>query len=198
MSSIGNVLSFASVPLVVALALDAFGGAATPVSMSFGEMATTLFATTATPVLLGMALLHFRPALAARIERPLLNVATTALCMLIVGLGVGVSQSSDDLSLTALFARMTGPVVLLVASGMGLGVLAARALRLGGAAARTIALEIGIQNVNLALVVAMTLLHEQRYSGPALVYLPVMFVFAGAVVAAGRRAEPSRVAAVGG
>ena len=43
--------------------------------------------------------------------------------------------------------------------------------------------------MNLALVVALSLLGEQRYGGPAVIYLPVMFAFAGVVVLLGLRAD---------
>jgi bile acid:Na+ symporter, BASS family len=77
---------------------------------------------------------------------------------------------------------------------MSLGALGARALGLDPATTRTLMLEIGLQNFNLALVVAMSVLHEQRYAGPALVYLPVMYVAAGIVIALGVR-EPRRESA---
>lgn len=194
LSAAGSLLTFLSLPLVMSLAMRSFGDGDARVVLSFREMAAPLFGTTALPVLLGMALLHVRPGLAARLHGPLLGISTAVLAMLIVGLAVGVGRASSELSIPSLFRDVTPLVVALVALTMGLGWLASRALRLEGPTTRTLMLEIGLQNFNLALVVAVSVLNEQRYAGPALVYLPVMYGFAGVVIALGmrerRRNEP--------
>jgi len=193
LTAVSSVVSFVTVPFLVSLALRVFGADGPPVTLSLVEMVTTLFGTTALPVLIGMAVLHVRPAWAARLHRPLLGASTSVLMLLIAGLAFNVSSSSRDLS--DLLRRATPAVVLLVASTMAVGLAGARALGLGGPTARTLALEIGIQNFNLALVVAITILGNDRYVGPALVYLPVMFAFAGGVIVMGRRAAPDAVVA---
>ena len=188
LTALSSLVSFVSVPFVVSLALQAFGGEEKRVALSFVEMATTLFGTTVLPVLLGMGVRRWRPAAAERLHRPLLGLSTGVLMLMIVGLVVGLSRASSELSMAQLVRNVTPAVVALVAITMAAGAIGARILGLGGATARTITIEIGVQNVNLALVVAMSLLGEQRYGGPAVVYLPVMFVFAGAAIALGRRA----------
>lgn len=185
LTACSSVVSFMTVPFLMALAMGAFGGEGPRVELSLVEMVTTLFGTTALPLLLGMACLHVRPKLAQRLAGPLLGTSTTILLLLIAGLAVQMGQSEVDLS--GLAHRAMPAVVLLLAATMGIGVLGGRALGLGGAATRTLALEIGIQNFNLALVVALGVLGQPLYAGAALVYLPVMFGFAGAVVAVGRR-----------
>jgi len=191
LSAVGSMLAFLSLPFAMALAMRAFGAEGPRVVLSFGEMAAPLFGTTALPVLLGMGLLRTRPLLAGRLHRPLLAFSTGVLVLLIVGLGVGVARTSSELSIPTLFRDVTPAVVALISLTMAIGMLAAKALGLDGATTRTLMLEIGLQNFNLALVVAMSVLHEQRYAGPALVYLPVMFVFAGSVIALGMRERRS-------
>jgi predicted Na+-dependent transporter len=117
--------------------------------------------------------------------------------LMILGLFVSLWRSSSDLSMTQLVRDGTPAVVALIATTMAAGAIGARILGLGGAIARTITLEIGIQNVNLALVVALSLLGEQRYAGAAILYLPAMFAFAAAVIVLGRRAEAGRNLAIG-
>lgn len=191
LTAVSSVVCFATIPFVVGIALRAVGGDSTEVVLGFGEMAVSLFGTTALPVLLGMLLLTSRPALAARLHGPLLTGSTVVLLLLVLALVVRVASSAEDLSLADLVRGSLLPVVALVAITMGCGVLAARALHLDAATSRTLALEIGVQNFNLALVVAMTLLGEQRYAGPALIYLPVMLLAGGLVVASGRRSTPA-------
>jgi BASS family bile acid:Na+ symporter len=142
------------------------------------------------PVLFGMLVLDRRPAVAARFSRPLLNVSTGLLLLLILGLMVQTWGSEYDM--TGLALRATPSVVLLLLLSTGLGMAGARALGVDAAATRSLALEIGVQNVNLALVVAISLLGEPRYAGTALIYLPVMMVVAGAVIAWGRRGPLER------
>lgn len=190
LTAASSIVCFVTVPVIVGLAMRSFGVAEQAAfSLTFADMASPLFSTTALPVLLGMALLRWWPALAARVQRPLLGVSTVVLMLLVVGLGVGMAQSAGELALGQLFAQTTPAVVALIAITMGGGLFAARLAGLDGARTRTLALEIGLQNFNLALVVSMSLLGEQRYAGPALVYLPAMFLFSGAVVAAARRSD---------
>jgi BASS family bile acid:Na+ symporter len=189
LTAASSAVSFLTVPFVVGLGMRAFGGEGPRVVLTFAEMATPLFATTALPVLLGMALLRRRPALAQRLHRPLLAVSTGVLMLLIAALAVGSAVNARELLLARLFRETAPAVAALVAIAMGITAAGARVLRLGAPTSRTLALEVGLQNFNLALVVAMSLLGDQRYAGPALVYLPVMFVFAGVVVAMGRRDE---------
>jgi predicted Na+-dependent transporter len=176
---------------VLSLALDAFGGGERRVALSFVEMAATLFATTVLPVGIGMASLRWRPAVAERLHRPLLNLSTAVLMLMILALFVSLWRSSGDLSMGRLVRDGTPAVVALIATTMAAGALAARILALDAAIARTITLEIGVQNINLALVVA-SLIGEPRYAGAAILYLPVMFGFASGVIALGRRAEARR------
>lgn len=190
LTAASSIVCFVTVPVIVGLAMRSFGVAEQAAfSLTFADMASPLFSTTALPVLLGMALLRWWPALAARVQRPLLGVSTVVLMLLVVGLGVGMAQSAGELALGQLFVQTTPAVVALIAITMGGGLFAARLAGLDGARTRTLALEIGLQNFNLALVVSMSLLGEQRYAGPALVYLPAMFLFSGAVVAAARRSD---------
>jgi BASS family bile acid:Na+ symporter len=196
LTSLSSLVSFLSVPFVLSLALDAFGGEERRVALSFVEMAATLFGTTVLPVVIGMAFLRRRPAAAERLYRPLLNVSTGVLMLMIFGLFVSLWRSSSDLSMTQLVRDGTPAVVALIATMMAAGAVGAWILDLGGATARTITLEIGIQIVNLALVVA-SLLGEQRYAGAAILYLPAMFGFASGVIALGRRAEARRTVALG-
>ena len=190
LTAASSLVSFLTLPLVISLALRAFGATVAPVELSLAELAGTLFGTTALPVALGMLVLQRRPQLAGRLHRPLLAASTGILMLLIAGLFASLATSGGELSIGALFRRVTPAIVALIGSAMAIGYFAGRQLGLGGAVARTLGLEIGIQNVNMALVVAPSFLGEQRYAGPAVVYLPAMFAFAGALIALGRRAEP--------
>jgi predicted Na+-dependent transporter len=163
-----------------------FGGAGPAVALSLGELVATLFATTALPVVLGMLVLKHRSALAERLHRPLLNVSTGVLLVMIAALFASLA-GSGELSLGSLFRRVLPGVVALVGGTMATAYGLARVLGYGARTARTLGLEGSMQNVNMALVVAVTFLGEQRFGGPAVVYLPVSFAFAALMIALGRR-----------
>lgn len=187
LTALSSLVSFLTVPFLVSLALRAWAGAEASVELSLGETLGTIFASTALPVLLGMGVKRLRPDLADRLHRPLIGTSSAVLVLLIIGLGVSTWGSEQDIS--GLAARSAPAVALLIVATSGMGFAAARALRLGGATARTLALEIGVQNFNLALVVALSLLGDIRYAGAGLIYLPVMLGFGSVIVVLGRRAR---------
>lgn len=186
LTGLSSLVAFLSLPAAVGFAMRIFGGTGPPVALSLVELVGTLFATTALPVLLGMLVLRHRPMLAERLHRPLLNVSTGVLLVMIAALFASLA-SSGELSLGGLFRRVLPAVVALVGGTMATGYGLARALGYDARTARTLGLEGSMQNVNMALVVAVAFLGEQRFGGPAVVYLPVSFAFAGLMIALGRR-----------
>ena len=186
LTGLSSLASFISLPAAMALATRRFGGEGPPVELSFPELVATVFGTTALPVLLGMLVLRYRSALAERLHGPLLNVSTGVLIVMIAGL-FGSLATSGELSLTSLFRQVLPAVIALVGGTMAAGYGMARALGYGPATARTLGLEGSMQNVNMALVVAVSFLGEQRLGGPAVAYLPVSFAFAALMIALGRR-----------
>jgi BASS family bile acid:Na+ symporter len=115
------------------------------------------------------------------------GVSGTVLLLLIVGLGASLWSSGTDIE--GLVARGAPAVALLISIAMTLGWLGGRALGLDAATNRTLSIEIGMQNFALAMVVSMTFLEEPLYLGAALLYLPLMLLFSGFIVALGRRAQ---------
>jgi BASS family bile acid:Na+ symporter len=192
LTGLSSLVSFVTLPAAIAFAMRFFGGEGSPVVLSFAELVATLFGTTALPVLLGMLVLGQRPALAKRLHRPLLNASTGVLLLMIAGLFASL-VTSGELSLASLFRRVLPAVVVLVGGTMAAGYGLARALGHGATTARTLGLEGSMQNVNMALVVAVAFLGEQRFGGPAVVYLPVSFAFAGLMIVLGRREASAAV-----
>jgi len=190
LTAASSLVAFLTVPLLVSLALRMWGSAGSSIELSLSETLSTIFASTALPVLVGMGVKRLRPDLAERLHRPLIVASSAVLALLIVGLGVSTWGSERDLADLAL--RSAPAVALLIASTSSLGFAAAHALGLAPATARTLALEIGVQNFNLTLVVALSLIGDVRYAGAGLIYLPVVLGFAAVVVGVGRRAAASR------
>ena len=89
-----------------------------------------------------------------------------------VVLALGFRLMAEDLG--GLLVSATPPVGLLVTLMMIFGWTSARLLRLPRAQSRTVAIEIGLQNFNLAMVLALSILKREELLGPALIYLPTM------------------------
>jgi BASS family bile acid:Na+ symporter len=187
LTAVSSVIAPVSVPLIVGLGLDRVGASDLGVRVAPWEMFTTLAVTTALPVAVGMSVLRWFPAAAMNLRGKLLGFATGVLVLLLVGLGVNTARAQPDLA--GMFARSAFAVLLLMGGCATVALLLSRLVRLGRPEERTLVLEIGVQNINLALVVALNFLGEPKYLGPTLVYLPMMLLLGVAVVVWGRRAD---------
>lgn len=185
LTAVSSLAAPLTVPLIVGAGLWLLTGTEASIEVSLQEMIVTLLVTTALPVIAGMALLHYAPALARRIRGRLLAAATAVMVLLVIGLAVNTARVQPDVA--GMFARSAFAVLLLMTICATMAALAARWAGVPGPQSRTLVLEVGVQNINLALVVAISLLGEPGYLGPTLVYLPFMLLFGGAVVTLGRR-----------
>lgn len=185
LTAVSSIVAPISVPLIVGIGLSLLAGSQAAIQVSMAEMVTTLIATTALPVAIGMLLLNRFPARAQQVRGKLLATATVVLIILIIGLMVNTTRAQTDV--IGMFARSTFAVVLLIVGCASIALLVSRLSGLSRTHERTLVLEVGIQNINLALVVALTFLKEPAYLGPTLVYLPFMLVMGAAVVYWGRR-----------
>ena len=110
------------------------------------EIAFSLLALLAAPMLAGITLAHRVPAFAARLRRPLAQASLVALFAFIV-VGLYRDRALLDASLLPLLAI----VIAQNGAGLALGDLCARAFRLPSRARRAIVIEAGMQNSGLAL-----------------------------------------------
>lgn len=173
-----------TVPLIVGVGLSLFAASENVLRVSVPEMVITLVATTALPMCTGMVLYWLFPGRSAWVRGKLLAFSSAILVLLIVFLFVNLSQVQPDL--TGIFARSSLAVLLLLGGSLLVTVFISRQLRISRREERTLVLEIGIQNVNLALVMALNFFEEPTFLGPVLVYMPFMLLMGVAVVFWGR------------
>lgn len=177
-----SVVDTITVPLLVNLALHVFAGQQEAVALPIGRISAGLFAVATLPLLLGMALNRWRPALAARIERVARPAATLVFALIVVGAFVSQARIMWDNA-----AEVLPPALLLNAGCMAVAVLLGR---LGGLERRetiAVTLETGLQNGALGIFVAATLLGSQAMMVPSIVYALVMNVTAIAFILLVRR-----------
>jgi BASS family bile acid:Na+ symporter len=173
LTAVNSVLALLTLPLWVAVGLRVFLGdeaSVPPPTRKVIEVAVLVIV----PVVLGMAVRHFKPAWADAAEKPVRVLSTLILATIIV---LAVASEWD---LLTRYARVLGlacvgfNVVSLLA-----GFFAARAARLGTPQATAIAFEIGIHNSTLAIFIALEVL-----SRPAAAIAPALYSLSMYVTAA--------------
>ncbi len=124
------------------------------------------------PVSIGMTIRHFRQDWAVKGEKLVsvfgLLVLVAVIVMLLVDLG------GEAL---VLLRQGGAAVILLNLIGLGLGLFGGRLIGLSRPQAFTVAIELGIKNGTLGLMVTLTLLQSDAMSVPAAVYGVMMFLF---------------------
>lgn len=158
------------------------GAADSEVSVPLGQTFGLLLGVILIPVAIGMILRARKPALAARIERFVGVVGLVVLVILIVGIVVGERNRIVDLVVAVGPAVIVLNVALIVVGG-----LLAWVCRLGRAEQIAIAVELGIKNTTLTLLIAFTVIGDEEVGLAAAVYSLVMYVTAFLMVYGGRR-----------
>lgn len=181
LTSLATVLT---IPLLLSWAVPWFlerSGSPIP-SLDAGNVIFKLVQITVIPIILGMMLKHFLPALAAALARWL---RPTAFIILILVIGVSVAVSVDMviqnliLATPAIFALN----VCALAIGLGLG----RALGADARNSMTLAIETGVQNVTLAIFLTQTVLGSLPLAVTQNIYGVVMLINASLLILWWRR-----------
>lgn len=158
------------------------GAADEEVTVPLGQTFGLLLGVILIPVAIGMILRARRPALASRIERYVGIVGLVVLVLLIVGIVLGERDRIVDLVVTV------GPAVIVLNLALiVLGGLLAWVSRLRRAEQIAIAVEFGIKNTTLTLLIAFTVIGDEEVGLAAAVYSIIMYVTAFALVYGGRR-----------
>lgn len=114
------------------------------------------------PMLLGMSLAHWAPALASRLRRPF-----QILSWLVLIVFIGATTVANGRYLLTFLADIMPMVILHNAAALALGWLAAKAIRMNIPDTRAVTIEIGMQNSGLGL--ALILNQFDALGGAALI-----------------------------
>ena len=177
LTAINSVLALLTLPLWTALALSVFLGTESsvpPPTRKIIEVAVLVVG----PVMFGMALRAWRPALAAAAERPVRLLSSLLLGVLIVMAFV------SEWDIVRLYAPVVGlACVLFNLASLLSGYFAAHAARLAEPQAIAIAFEIGIHNGTLAIFIAIEVLGRAQATIAPAIYSLSMYL-TGAMFAA--------------
>lgn len=184
LTAITSITDTVTVPLVVNWALGHFLGQAAPVDLPISRMAGGVLAVATLPLLAGMAINRWAPALAAKMQNPARHLATALFAVIVVG-----AFASQWSVMMAHAGEILPPAIAVNVLVMAAAFLSAKGLGLEPRENIALVLETGLQNGALGIFVAATLLGSQAMMVPSIVYALVMNVSAVLFIAAVRRSK---------
>jgi BASS family bile acid:Na+ symporter len=188
---IASVVTIITLPLFTNLAIAwQPTGIDADVVVPLGRTVALLVGIILVPVGIGMAVRRRSPERATSLEQAVSRFGAVVLVLLIAGIAWSVREDLVEFLLAA------GPAtVLLNLAGLAVGFAVATLARLPMEDRLTCAVELGIKNTTLGLLIALTIIRETEIAIPAAVYGLLMYVSGAAIVAYGRRREVAATAA---
>ncbi|WP_323845399.1 bile acid:sodium symporter family protein [Microbulbifer magnicolonia] len=181
-----SLITVMTLPVLTNYALRTYFDTQQAIVLPFGRTVAMLSAIVLLPVVIGMLVRAWRPALASRAEGIVSIFGGLVLAVLVIGLVWGIRDRIGELMVQA------GPsAIVLNLLGIGLGLLCSRAVGLSRREALAVATELGIKNGTLGLMVTLTLLHSSEMSIPSAIYGVLMFPIGFLLAAYGRRVIPA-------
>jgi len=169
LTAVNSVLAVFTLPIVVNLSLDHFLSGTGQVGLQFDKV-LQVFAIVLVPVALGMLIRSRRREFAERMQRPVRILSVAVLVLVITGL---IIQERDNLADSFGSAGLAALAFNLIS--LTVGYLAPRLAKVGRPESVAVAMEVGIHNGTLAIVIATTLLNSTEIAVPAAVYSLIMF-----------------------
>ncbi|MFP4600848.1 MAG: bile acid:sodium symporter family protein [Persicimonas sp.] len=186
LTAINSAIAIFTIPLIVGFGLEYFLDASQGIELPVLKTIGQVFGITAVPVSIGMFIRARNPDFADRMDRPA-RIGSAVVFVLIVA---GIIAANLDL-LREHFAALSGVTFALNLVTMSLGLVAGKVVRLPHRQTLTIAIEAGIQNGTLAIVIATSILKQGDMALPGGFYSLVMFVSGAAVMIYGSQTQGS-------
>jgi len=165
LTTINTLATIITIPLITEFSIRHFMGYNTNIILSFGIIFKQLLIMALIPIILGMLIRTRWPDFAIRNQRKFNFFFIIAL--IFIG---AVVILSGDIQVVSNIGKSGKIVIALYLCTTGLGFFIAKLFRLSIAKAKTIAIEVGLQNGVLAMVIAMSIIKSAAISIPAIVY----------------------------
>ncbi len=182
LTAITSILTIFTIPMIAWFALHFFLESGQAPHLPAGRVVYRLALLTALPVGIGMLVRHVRASWAAASIELLRRISLALLLVIIIGATIG---TFDTIAKHLLSAGVLA--VCLNLSSMALGYFLGRSAGLPKTQVRTITFEIGVQNLSLAVLVAVTILDRPEFAVLAVVYAFVMKITVLTLIAYWRR-----------
>jgi BASS family bile acid:Na+ symporter len=186
---LSRLLTIVTIPFVVNLGMQQFMSEAVVLRLPILETMIQIASITIVPVTLGMVTQRYWPRLAAKTEKWVRGGAFFGLVAVVISIVVQQWEVIPEFFVQVGLVMLTLNVVSML-MGYGIALLA----RLDYPSAKAITVEVGIQGVGLAILIASTptLLNQPIMSIPAVVYGLLMYATGSAFVWLMRRQSQSR------
>lgn len=179
---IASLVTTLTIPLYVNLALETFTGAGEIVRLPFLQTLIQMTAILIVPVAIGMALNRRFPSAAKRMEPIISKFSALVLALIVVGIIV-----KEWNNLPGWIEQVWLPVLLLNFGSMAVGYGLGKFGQLGQKDSVTLSIELGLKNVTVGLMIALTLLQNTELAVPAAIYGILHFFTAFGIAAFTRR-----------
>ena len=175
LTAITTLITVFTIPLVVNLSMQNFMGEGTALQLPLANTVIQIAVITLIPISIGMILHHYTPKLAAKVEKNVKWLSLFFLGLIIVGLLL-----KERANVPSFFLQVGWVTLALNIIMMALGYQLAMVSQLDRSRAKSITVEVGIQNGTLAITIATTLLNMPTMAIPAAIYALIMFATSGA------------------
>lgn len=182
LTAVSSIITVFTIPVFTNLALQRFLGQSAAIALPIGQTMLQIFLITLLPIGIGMAIRHWFPRTASRLEKQMSRLAIGLLAVIIALILV-----REGSKLPGFIAQVGIGVVLLNLLAMLGGFLAGKLFRLPSAQQICVAIEVGIQNGTLAIAITAGLLNNPDMAVPAAVYSLLMYVTGFGAIFYGRR-----------
>lgn len=177
LTALSSIITLFTIPFFLEWNLAHFVENSTPIVINRLDVFINLSMVVLFPVIIGIAIKHFKPAFADRMDKPVKIASALILLLMIVGLSV---KESDKI--IPYFSEVGISTLALNVISLIVGFYSAYAFGLSKAQSLTISIETGIQNGTLAIAIALGILKNSEFAIPAAVYSLIMFLSAFALI----------------
>jgi len=180
-----SLITILTLPLFTNIALQHYMGTEEDIVLPVWKTVGMLIGIVLFPVAIGMVVRTRKPEVARKAESIVSIFGGIVLAVLIVALVYGVRDQIWEL------LKQAGPAtILLNLAGIGLGLAVGRMAGLTQRESLAVAVELGVKNGTIALMVTLTLLESSAMSIPAAVYGVLMFPIGFVLAMYGRSVIP--------
>ena len=176
LTAINSFVTLITIPFIVNYALEFFAETSQFIQLPVLDTIKTIFTITLIPVILGMVMHYYLPIFSKKMSQPVKIISAILLTIIMLGILYGEKERVPE------YLRQLGIVAFIInIATMTMGYFTGRLFQLSDKQGVTIAIESGIQNGTLAIMIAITLLENPTYAIAPVVYSLYMFFTAGAL-----------------
>lgn len=177
LTAASSFITLITIPLYVGFAFNYFNNTGQAIDVDEGGMILQVVVIVIIPVIIGMFIRHRKKDFALRMDRPVRIVSTVLFIIIILSIIIKERET-----IVQYFPQIGGATITLNLLTLIIGYYSSKLFSLDQKQAITIAIESGIQNGTLAIVIASTVLANFTLSIPAGIYSLLMFISGGFIM----------------